>query len=698
MIMAYVRKRFDNGTWIITDGKCDVQRPKRTCTFAFDTETFVYLDGRIASQDDIFEAIKDATQEEKRQRISTRVWAWQAYDEENGFFMTNDFDQWLLYQCRCRYKFGWCYNAKFDFSQIDYQILGEKNHPWKAHESKNGKAYNRGQKWAYESVHNDMGARYAYKLWLPYRNENRHTYTHAVEYRDFMNIFAGGLASVLESLKVVDNYGVPIRKLEMNYQSVDTDNLTDAEIDYCCNDVKGLYFAIKQYNTAIESQSGGERHIFGNDTNVCTAGGFAKSELLRSMYPNIKPKKRLKQYQHDHPIDEVQDKFLRDNHLYRGGICFVNPYYRGNLLTAEKMGMQMRRYDVNSEYPFAMSSMRDLVGEPILANYKDWKKRNDKENYECVLILKSVFGKVKDGYMGIWYDPIEKDYVDFVDEDFTHLMFEREFDEMQNWYDLEYTCEKVLLFKRGEYAYKPFVDKYYQLKAQAKKDGNAGLQAVAKLMLNSSYGKLSERVTRVKGHYALNEETGAVHFVNDGTETDVKTIMNVACGALVTSIARIWILSHIREICKEERMKELFVYIDTDSIHAFADYAKADAYTLGGFKLEAKCDAVKYIAPKTYFDVECIAADGHINLDDVELHTKGINVKAVKDDAKKNELTLEYLDRRFNYGSKYIVLCAMNVRGGKALVPTEKYLARLEQKGPFTVLTNYDGAGIISEV
>lgn len=695
----YKRIDYTNGTWIITDAKCNVQRPKRACTFAFDTETFVYLDGEIVPQDVMFERLRDAGHEEKRARLSTKVWAWQCYDEQNGFFMTNDFDQWLLYQCRCRYKFGWCYNAKFDFSQIDYQILGIKAHPWQAHVAKTGSAYDRGQPWAYESLHNDMGARYAYKLWLPYRNENRHTYVHSVEYRDFMNIFAGGLARVMTSLDVKDNDGNPIRKLEMDYQGVDVNHLTDAEIAYCENDVKGLYFAIKQYNIAVEEQSAGERHIFGEDTNICTAGGFAKAELLRSMYPDISPKRRIKAYQKDHPITEEQDAFLRENHLYRGGICFVNPHFRGRLLRADEMGALMNRYDVNSEYPYAMSVMRDLVGDAIVRPYKEWLARSDRDDFECVLILTSVYGQVHKGYMGMWYDPVKKDYVDIVDEDFTHLMFEREFDELSKWYDLEYTCDKVLLFKRGGYTYKPFVERYYALKAQAKKDGNAGLQAVSKLMLNSSYGKLSERVKRVKGHYALNEYTGAVHFVADGIETDAKSIMNVACGALVTSIARVWIMSHIREICEESRMEDLFVYIDTDSIHAFAEYDKADPYTLGGFKLEATCQAVKYIAPKTYFDVESVGEGGSLKLDDVELHTKGINVKAVKDDAKEHELTLDYLDKRFAYGQKYVVLCAMNVRGGKALVPTEKYLARLEQdKGMYTVLTNYAGGGIISEV
>ena len=32
-----------------------------------------------------------------------------------------------------------------------------------------------------------MGARYAYKLWVPYKHYDRHEYVHAVEYRDLWN-------------------------------------------------------------------------------------------------------------------------------------------------------------------------------------------------------------------------------------------------------------------------------------------------------------------------------------------------------------------------------------------------------------------------------------------------------------------------------------------------------------------------------
>lgn len=712
--MDYIKTALNNGLWVITEEGHDHANPAKACTFAFDTETQIYLDGKLIDAKKLARKIKKMSDDEKRRRITNITWAWQAYDEVNGFFMCNDFETWLNYCCACGYKFGHCYNSTFDFAQIDYEILAKGRDKWKPHEyaeKGSGNGYNKGQPYTYESLHNDMGARYSYKLWFPYRNANRHIYTHAVELHDFMKLLTGGLKRVLEDLDVKDNDGAPIRKLTMEYQAVDTDNLTREEIDYCAIDVKGLYFAVKKFNEEIERQSGGECHIYGERTNVMTAGGFAKRELLRSLYPNVKQRFRLERFQKKHPITEKQDAFLRENFLYRGGISYVNPRYKGKLLTAAKMGEPMRRYDVNSEYPYAMSQIRDLIGAPFKKKYADYLKMKNKDDYEAALMLTSVSGVVKKGFLGFWYDPFKRDFVDVINERGRHLIFEREFTELSYWYDdLEYEVEYVILWKRGDRAYAPFVEENYALKAQAKKDKNATLQACTKLKLNSSYGKLSERVERVKGHYELNEETGAVHFVRDEAETSIKSAMSVAVGALVTAYARVYILSKIREVCGGDRgeISKRFVYIDTDSIHAFADYPKADAFALGGLKLEATCEAVKYILPKTYIDVERINKDGTIDFDAMELHSKGVSIAAViaalkkKQKGKKRGLpTLPLLDRRIAYGQKYLVLCAMNVKGGKVLLPVEKYLARAELApvgdGEGLVYTNYAGASYLME-
>lgn len=661
--MVFNKTIIKDNIWVITETNKDYLHPQRCVTGTFDTETFVYFDNKIISQEEIFERTRGLSLDEKRQRITSKVWCWQFYDEKNGFFMTNDFYNWLYYLCLTGVKYVWCYNAKFDFSQIDYELLANRSELWKQHTDDDGK----GQGWRYSSLHNDMGARYSYKLWLPYkrkgRDVNRHTRVHAVDLRDFMAIMPGGLKRCLQSLEVTDNNGNKIRKLEMDYQNVDINNLQQHEIDYCCNDVKGLYFAIKKYNTILEEQSNGEDSIFGANTNILTAGGIAKKALLRELYPNIAQNKRLKQFQKQHPITIEQDNYFRKNGLYRGGICLVNSKYQGRMLDKP-----MYRYDVNSEYPFAMSEIFDLKGKAIIKSFSEWIKMKDKANYECIYMLDFVCGELKPGMVATWYDPFHKTYVTKVDEHQLHLIFEQELNEMMNWYDLDYGCEKVILFKRGEKIYKPFVEKYYKLKAQAKRENNPGLTLDAKLKLNSSYGKLSERLVRQNGFYAQNPETGAIHFVRTEEEIDESSRMSVVVGSLITSIARIWILKHIRKICKN--VAEDFVYIDTDSIHCFCNYAEADPYRLGALKLEAVCCNAKYLAPKTYIDIE---KNENGVVTEFECHTKGLNVNVLKKILKNK--TIEEVDQIFNYGQSFKSLQAINVIGGKALILCKKYLA-----------------------
>ena len=95
----------------------------------------------------------------------------------------------------------------------------------------------------------------------------------------------------------------------------------------------------------------------------------------------------------------------------------------------------------------------------------------------------------------------------------------------------------------------------------------------------------------------------------------------------------------------------------------------------------------KYLLPKTYVDIESINEDGTIPLESVEVHSKGISVKAiydvlvkVKEEGEKKVAYIDFdkLNEKFAFGKKFTCLQAMNVKGGKALVPVEKYLARPE--------------------
>lgn len=690
-MITYEKININDKEFVIFEKGKNYKKPAKAITASFDTETLTYFKNQIYEQKTLFKKIKNLNEKSKRKYIRNETWSWQVYDELNGFFMTNSFDEFMTYLCRAGVKYCWCYNSTFDFAQIDWQLLGEKPGKWHLHEKKKegDKAYMKNQAYTYESLHSDTGARYAYKLWFPYRSSDRHKYVHSVAFHDFMKLVPGGLKKLLEDLDVTDLEGQKIRKLEMNYQAVNINNLTNEEIAYCENDVKGLYFAIKKFNEEIECQSNNESHIFGKLTNIMTAGGFAKRELLRSLYPNVKKQHRLKKFQQEHPLTAVQDKFIRENHLYRGGICLVNEKFQGRMLK----NIKMNRYDVNSEYPYAMSIMCDLKGRPLVKSYEEWQKmkEGDKEKkYECILILESVTGELLPGRVATWYDPFKRNYVKFIDEKGIHLMFYREFREMANWYDLEFSCEKVLLYEKGECIYKKFVIENYELKAQAKKEKNKTLQQISKLKLNSSYGKLAERIERRTGIYEINKETNAVHFVETGIEESESSAMNVVIGSLITSIARCFILSKIREICGDENIEKTFIYIDTDSIHTFAEYDKADAFALGGLKLEATCDAVKYLAPKTYIDIE--RTDNIIDIKNIEIHCKGVSTRVVQEKFKSyKKLTIARINQAFDYGKKYIMLSAMNVPGGKCLLPVEKYLARDELRPNYYLNYGYGG-------
>lgn len=697
--MTYEIEKLENDIYVVFEKSKNWRQPAKAVTAAFDTETLTYIDGKIKSNRYIFNKLKGCTDNEKRQRLRCNVWAWQCYDEQNGFFMTNDFETFVTYHAIAGYKHVWCYNATFDFAQIDYKILVENKEKWNQHKrkDKNSKAYNKSQPWTYESLHSAEGARYSYKLWVPYRDPvNRHKHVHACDYRDFMKILPGGLERLLNELDVEDLEGNKIRKLKMDYQNVKVEKLTQDELNYCCNDVKGLYFAIKKFDKTIKDQTGGECSIFGNGTNVMTAGGLAKAELLRSMYPIEKNKReRVKRYQKEHPVTEAQDKFYRKSYLYRGAICTLNKKYKGKLLTKKLFKRTMNRYDVNSEYPFAMDSIQDLEGLPLtmtmqyyLAHKKEYKK-----DYEVIFLCNHITGFLRNGMIASWYDCRLKEYVEIIEEDYRHCLFEDELDEYEKWYDLEYSVEKVILYKKGQYVFRNFVRNNFEKKNKAKRENLAALSKFSKLLLNSAYGKLAERIEKKTGHYEENPETGCVHFVEDETETSASSMLSVVVGSKITSFARCYILSKIREICGCDKngkslVAEKFVYIDTDSIHAFADY-KGDAFKLGELKCEAECEAVKYIMPKTYIDIDSIE-NGIVK--SYEIHSKGLATSIVTKKLQQyKKLTLKRIDKIFNYGQKFMTLQAMNVRGGKVLIPVEKYLARPECAEGLFLESGYDG-------
>lgn len=667
---------------------------------ASDTETFTYIDGVKVSEDELKELGKLHAQEFFRAHASVRVWAWQFSDGVH-FFVTNDFGEYIDFLCEHKVKAVWFYNAKFDFAQIDYQLLTH-NPVYRPTTNDDKKS----TPYTYSSLHSDKGGRYSLKVWTPYkahgkgsRKGNRTTHTTATTFYDFCNIFGGGLRRLLKEFDVRDFDGNKIRKSSMEYQGVDEYNITPAELQYLKNDTLGLSHLIRVASATLEEVTG--YTLTKAKPDVMTAGGLAKKVLLRFLYPDYEEYQRRKAFQSEHPLTVEQDKFFRDNRLYNGGICLLNPAFQGQFIDEKTMkaryGCCMRRYDVNSEYPFIMSQMRDIYGKAQVLTRSKWEKSTEeyKRAHCAIYVFNGLYMTLKAGYIAAFRNGYTGEFESDVEIEEKYLLFEEEFKELQNWYDIDVkTCKRVIVYKAREIdGYKNFVSTFYELKKTSKKHGDKAKTAFAKLLLNSSYGKLAERVTRAITFREINPATGAVHLVNNGAvEVDESSMLSVVQGAYVTALARVWIMSHIREITNE-KVAERLVYCDTDSVHAFAEYANADAYNLGGFKDESPdggFNAVKYIAPKCYFDA---TIDTNGNTIDIEFHSKGMNVKLIADefttgfddkgvDADGEKIiaprwqSIDKINIRFDYGQKFQPLSGMNVKGGKALIPIDKYLAK----------------------
>ena len=150
----------------------------------------------------------------------------------------------------------------------------------------------------------------------------------------------------------------------------------------------------------------------------------------------------------------------------------------------------MRRYDVNSEYPFVMSQMPDIYGKAIVMPLNKWLKSSKefRENHIAIYIFDELHGTLKYGYIPCFRNGYTGDYESEIDIDTRYLLFENELNELEKWYDINNDCHRVIVYKTREISgYKQFINDLKELKKTSKKNGDKAKTAFAKLLLNSSY-------------------------------------------------------------------------------------------------------------------------------------------------------------------------------------------------------------------
>lgn len=157
-------------------------------------------------------------------------------------------------------------------------------------------------------------------------------------------------------------------------------------------------------------------------------------------------------------------------------------------------------------------------------------------------------------------------------------LYYKEFEKLISYESKEFVVAYV--FEYGNFIFTDYIDKYYKMKTEGKKENNNAKKATGKLMLNSLYGKFGEKGERLCQFYpelieVLEKQKGEKRVLEVKKEkvTDGLGMVNVVTSSdspmtyfqiagYITSLARYWLLKRWNEII--ELGGEVH-YCDTDS-------------------------------------------------------------------------------------------------------------------------------------
>ncbi len=179
------------------------------------------------------------------------------------------------------------------------------------------------------------------------------------------------------------------------------------------------------------------------------------------------------------------------NNFYNGGLTWINPRFKGLKLPNVKI------YDRTSAYPAVMASDELLPwGEPFMGDGgKDYPLKLINIHSRSELYnnrgLPFVFklGKFSDD---------TKIYAKKLPKNEIFKITEQELERFKKHYEGDYDIDIYMSFRgiKGSFFFKSYIDKFFQMKAKGKKEGDIAKTSIAKLFLNALYGKFGTKTTR----------------------------------------------------------------------------------------------------------------------------------------------------------------------------------------------------------
>ena len=175
-----------------------------------------------------------------------------------------------------------------------------------------------------------------------------------------------------------------------------------------------------------------------------------------------------------------------------------------------------------------------------------------------------------------------------------------------NVYDLQYKCGWK--FKGMKGLFHDYIDKWITRKNEGTITGNKGMRTLAKLMLNSLYGKFATS-TKLKSKIPYMGSDDIVHY--KFSDPEEKNGIYIPIASFITAYARkktIETSQAIKTFSLEKYGIDKYIYSDTDSIHTLLDieelkqFCDIDSVRLGAWKHEGTFDKAKFIRQKCYLE------------------------------------------------------------------------------------------------
>jgi len=493
-----------------------------------------------------------------------RVWGWGfAYvDYPDDVEIERTIEEFIE---RISYLNSTCYfhNLKYDGRFILDWLM--KN--GYTHDPDDGKNVREGD---FKTLISDMGRFYSITVrWL---NGN------ITEFRDSLNKIPLPIARIATAFKLGESKG----DLDYHADRPVGHVITAEEKDYIRRDVSILAKAMKEI-----LEAGMVKLTVASDSMAQYKSSVGKH------FPNFFP-----------ILPEEMDTEIR--RAYRGGFTYADPRFHKRRLGS---GIVL---DVNSLYPSVMKNSPIPYGEPL---WEDGEVATDTRHPVSIFSI-TFTARLRPGHIpciqikgSSMFTPTE--YLSVIDEPTTLMMTNIDFALYSEHYDMN------IIEYGGGWKFQAAVgmfNAYIEKWAKVKEESVGGQREIAKLFLNSLYGKFATNPHVASKVPVLKDDVVRLVQGEDATRSPVYT----AAGVFITSYAR------DLTIRAAQANYGVFAYADTDSLHLLQNEIpeSIDIHPtrMGAWKFEYAFDSAFYVRAKAYLErhaewcscKECGFSDGEV--------------------------------------------------------------------------------------